>query len=124
MARQNRQTAQSHPPKKRCPEKYHTETQYYKGIPVTLIVYDEAHFAALRAKRFMLGTKGNQNVWIPNSYLDEAGRIRDGANLDWLFQRAYRENKFWYARIGINPNTWTPETPAPQSGRVLREAST
>ena len=91
------------------PGKYHTETQYYKGIPVTLIVYTEQHFAALRAKRFMLGPKGtSQNIWIPNSLLDERGKIRDGADLDWIFQRAYRENKFKYAGIDIDPYTWRP----------------
>lgn len=94
----------------RMPEKYCRETQYYKGIPLRLIVYTEAHFAALKAKRFMLGDpKHNQNIWIPNCYLDGTGRILPGANLDWAMQRAYRENKFRYARIPINPYTWQPE---------------
>lgn len=112
------------PERKRRPEKYCTETQYYKGVPVTLIVYEEAHFAALRAKRFMLGSRGGQNVWIPNKYLDDAGRILPDADLDWLFRRAHRENKFFYAGIDVNPQTWTPETPAPQSGHARKGAET
>lgn len=96
--------------RERIPEKYCTETQYYKGIALRLIVYTEKHFAALRAKRFMLGDpRRNQNIWIPNSYLDETGRILPNANLDWAMQRAYRENKFRYAQIPINPYTWQEE---------------
>ena len=95
----------------RRPERYCTGTQWYKGVPIRLIVHTEAHFAAQRAKRFMLGEHGNQNVWIPNSYLDDKGRILPGANLDWLFQRAYRENKFFYAGIAVNPFTWQHEEP-------------
>lgn len=94
----------------RRPEKYNGNTQYYKGIPVRLIIYTESHFAALRAKRFMLGGKtSTQNIWIPNAYLDETGTIKPGVNLDWLFQKAYRQNKFRYAGIAINPFTWQNE---------------
>lgn len=92
------------------PEKYCSGVQYYKGIPLTLIIYTERHFAALRAKRFMLGDpKYNQNIWIPNTYLDESGHIKEGFNLDWAMQKAYRENKFKYAHIAINPYTWREE---------------
>lgn len=103
---------------KQNPSRYCTETQFYKNIPVTLIVYTDAHFAALKAKRFMLGRSGNQNVWIPNKYLDPSGKILPGADLDWLFRRAYQENKFFYAGIGVNPYTWQQETPRPVSGRA------
>lgn len=93
--------------KKKKFEKYCQETQYYKGISLKLIVYTEQHFAALKAKRFMLGDpKYNQNLWIPNIYLDETGRIQPWANLDWAMQQAYRANKFRYAHININPYTW------------------
>lgn len=91
----------------RMREKYCTETQYYKGIPLKLIVYTEGHFARLDAKRFMLGDlKYNQNLWIPNAYLDETGRIQPWADLDWKMQQEYRKKKFFYARIPINPYTW------------------
>ena len=86
---------------------YNKTTQHYKGVPVTLIVYTEKHFAKLRAKRYMLGDpKYNQNIWIPNSCLLPDGTIRPDANLDWIFLRAHRERKFMYARIDIDPRTW------------------
>ena len=66
------------PERKRRPEKYCTETQYYKGVPVTLIVYEEAHFAALRAKRFMLGSRGGQK-WTPETPAPQSGHARKGA---------------------------------------------
>lgn len=57
------------------PEKYNTAWQYYRGIPIRLIVYSEQHFAALRAKRFLLGKSEKQNIWIPNSYLKPDGTL-------------------------------------------------
>lgn len=95
---------------KKKKREYCTGVQYYKGIPLTLIVYTEAHFAALKAKRFMLGdTKYNQNVWIPNAFLDETGRIQPWADIDFVMRQAYRQHKFEYARIKINPFTWKEE---------------
>ena len=76
-----------------------------------LIVYTEKHFAALRAKRYMLGRTGNQNIWIPNSYLLPDGTLDPAKNLDWVFQRAYRENKFQYAGINVSPYTWQAIAP-------------
>lgn len=85
---------------KRNEEKYCTETQNYKGIPLKLIVYTEKHFARLRAKRFMIGNpKYNQNLWIPNKHLDEKGRIRAGENIDYVISQAERQNKLKYANI-------------------------
>lgn len=84
----------------RQPDKYCTETQYYRDIPLTLIVYTEAHFRTLKAKRFMLGDpKYNQNVWIPNSCLDETGRLLPGVNIDFVLRQAKRQRKFEYAHI-------------------------
>lgn len=68
-------------------ERYNTETQFYRGIPIRLIVYTEEHFARLRAKRFMIGDS-NQNLWIPNSCLSEDGSILPHKNLDFVFRRA------------------------------------
>ena len=71
-------------------EKYHTDTQYYKGIPLRLIVYTEQHFSRLKAKRFLIGNS-NQNVWIPNSYLTDDGSILPNKNLDFVFRNAARK---------------------------------
>lgn len=71
-------------------EKYNTDTQYYKGIPLRLIVYTEQHFSRLKAKRFLIGTS-NQNVWIPNSCLADDGSILPNKNLDFVFRNAARK---------------------------------
>lgn len=86
---------------------YNNKTQYYKGIPIKLIVYTEKHFARLNAKRFMLGDpKANQNIWIPNAYLESNGTIKNGVNIDFIFKKAYCQKKFYYAHININPMLW------------------
>lgn len=87
--------------------RYNNQTQYYKDIPVKLIVYTDKHFARLKAKRFMLGDpKFNQNVWIPNCYLEPNGTIKANVNIDFVFKQAYQQNKFTCAHININPMLW------------------
>ena len=91
----------------RCPEKYNLQWQEYRGIPVKLILYDERHFAALRAKRFLLGKGTGQNLWIPNVYLEPDGTIKPGADLDWAFKKAFRQNKFTHPSLAaFNPLAW------------------
>lgn len=90
---------------KKLTHKYNTQTQYYKGIPITLIVYTEEHFARLKAKRFLLGNS-NQNIWIPNCYLEPNGSVKENVNIDFVFKRAYYQNKLKLANIDINPTLW------------------
>lgn len=86
---------------------YNTNVQYYKGVPIKLIVYTEKHFARLKAKRFLLGDpKARQNVWIPNVYLEPDGTIKNSVNIDFVFRKAYCQKKFYYAHIYINPMLW------------------
>lgn len=102
-ARQNRRRREE-----RRPDKYNLGVQYYRGIPLTLILYTEAHFAALRAKRFILGDpRYNQNLWIPNAYLEPNGTIKPGWNLDWVFLKAARQNKLRLAHVDVDPTSWT-----------------
>lgn len=62
-----------------------TATQYYKDIPLRLIVRKD--YRALKARRFTLnGT--NQNVWIPCQYLEVDGTIKPNVNIDFVFLRA------------------------------------
>lgn len=62
----------------------------YKNVPLRLIVYTENHFNKLKAKRFSInGT--NQNVWIPNCFLEPDGSIKNGVNIDFVFYRAERQ---------------------------------
>lgn len=75
-----------------------TNQQFYKGIPVKLIKRKD--YANRKAKRYIIGNS-NQNVWIPNKHLTEDGTIKDGENLDYIFNRARKENKLRYAGIEV-----------------------
>lgn len=83
-------------------EKYNTDTQYYKGIPLRLIVYTEEHFSRLKAKRFLIGNS-HQNIWIPNSCLTKNGTILPDKNLDFVFRNATRKLEL----AGV-PNPYLP----------------
>lgn len=86
---------------------YNNNIQYYKDVPIRLIVYTEKHFKRLKAKRFMLGDpKDNQNIWIPNCYLEPDGSLKNGVNIDFIFKKAYCQKKFYYAHINVNPMLW------------------
>ena len=87
--------------------KYNNNIQFYKGVPIRLIVYTDKHFARLNAKRFILGDmKSKQNVWIPNCYLEPDGTLKANINIDFIFKKAYQQGKFSYANININPMLW------------------
>lgn len=71
-------------------DKYNTDVQMYKNVPLKLIVYTESHFANLKAKRFTInGT--NQNLWIPNVYLEPDGTIKTNANIDFIIYKSARQ---------------------------------
>lgn len=62
----------------------------YKNVPLRLIVYTEGHFAKLKAKRFTInGT--NQNIWIPNAYLEADGTLKENINIDFIFYKSARQ---------------------------------
>lgn len=77
--------------------------QYYKGIPITQIRRVDYNFQ--KARRFLLG-KSNQNVWIPNCYLELDGTLKENINIDFVFKKAYIQKKLEYAKIDINPFDW------------------
>lgn len=79
---------------------YNTKIQYYKNIPLKLIVYKESHFARLKAKRFTIN-RTNQNVWIPNKFLTENGTILPNVNIDFVFYQA--KNQLAKAGITFQP---------------------
>ena len=72
-----------------------TAVQYYKGISITLINRD---YEGYNAKRYLLG-HSNQNVWIPNKYLQEDGTLKESSNLDFVFRKASIQNKLRYANL-------------------------
>jgi len=69
---------------------YNGALQMYKNVPLKLIVYTDKHFDALKAKRFTINNT-NQNVWIPNYYLEEDGTIKAGVNIDFIFYKSFRQ---------------------------------
>lgn len=67
---------------------YNTATQYYRGIPIALIVRKDYPYRA--AKRYTInGT--NQNVWIPNKHLAGDGTLLEGQDLDYVFRSRGRQ---------------------------------
>lgn len=44
----------------------------------------------------MYGT--NQNIWIPNCYLLEDGTIKNGVNLNWIFNKESAKHKIGLAK--------------------------
>ncbi len=71
-------------------KKYNTQTQYYKNVPLKLIVYTDSHFERLKAKRFNVNNT-TQNVWIPNQFLEPDGSIKENVNIDFVFYRSKRQ---------------------------------
>lgn len=65
-----------------------TELQQYKNIPLELI--HRGYPRDGKAKRFALnGT--NQNVWIPNVYLNADGSLKENINIDFVFKKSYNQ---------------------------------
>lgn len=78
------------------------ETQFYKGIPLNLI---NRNYSDALAKRFTINNT-NQNVWIPNMYLEADGTLVPGKNLDFVFDD---ESKLKKAGLEKNENnTYSP----------------
>lgn len=75
---------------KQVHKKYNTNIQYYKNVPLQLIVYTEQHFERLKAKRYTINNT-NQNVWIPNCYLESDGTIKPNVNIDFVFYKSKRQ---------------------------------
>ena len=71
-----------------------TDIQYYKDVPLRQIVRGDYH--VMNARRFTLNNT-NQNVWIPNRYLQEDGTLKPSINIDFVF-RGCRQ-KFYLAGI-------------------------
>lgn len=69
-------------------KKYNQETQYYRGLPLRLIVRKD--YYRMKAKRFIIN-ETNQNVWIPNVYLLDDGTIKDNVDLMFIFRKAKRK---------------------------------
>lgn len=85
--------------------KLNMQKQYYKGVELRLI---ERLYENKNAKRYLIGNpRYRQNVWIPNKHLLEDGTLKENEDIDYVFRRAYYQKKFEYAKIDINPFTWS-----------------
>lgn len=62
--------------------------QYYGNVKLNVI--DGHHNRG--AKRFRLNDT-NQNIWIPNCYLEEDYTIKSWANLDFIFNKRDTKHK-------------------------------
>ena len=57
--------------------------QQYKHIPLRLL--QRTDYAKKKAKHFSINDT-TESTWIPNVYLTPEGQIRDGVDLDFVFQ--------------------------------------
>lgn len=81
-------------------QNYNFAVQFYKGVPISLMDYSAEYYATRSAKRFHLGDKRyGQNIWIPNTYLEQDGTLKQGVNIDFVFRKAYQQRKFQYAQL-------------------------
>lgn len=69
---------------------FNKQIQYYKRIPLRLIQRHD--YEEKGARRFAINYT-NQNVWIPNQYLDCNGTILPNVNLDFIFFNKQGEHK-------------------------------
>lgn len=81
---------------------YNREVQWFRNVPLKLIVYTEKHFSVLKAKRFMIHGS-TQNLWIPNKFLTENGTIRDPEKIAWIFSNKTTQHKLELAGIKLDP---------------------
>lgn len=65
-----------------------TELQYYRGLPLRLIARKD--YKSRQAKRYVINDT-NQNIWIPNVYLEADGTIKEGIDIMFIFKRAKRK---------------------------------
>lgn len=68
--------------------KLNTEMQNYRGLPLRLI--DRKDYKHMKAKRYTINNT-NQNVWIPNQYLEEDGTIKNGADIMFVFRKSKKQ---------------------------------
>lgn len=67
---------------------YNTDIQYYRGLPLRLI--ERKDYKDKKAKRYVINNT-NQNIWIPNQYLEEDGTIKEGVDIMFIFRGAKRK---------------------------------
>lgn len=65
------------------------EKQYYKNIELKLMGLGQITNKAARFRLF----NTNQNIWIPTKHLDETFTIKEGENLDYIFNSKDVVNK-------------------------------
>ena len=105
--------------KAKLAEKYNTDTQYYKGIPVELIVRED--YGCYKAKRFKINGS-NQNVWIPNCHLEDDGTIKANANIDFVFRKSVNQlNKAGITQAIIGIKRKMPEADVPNLKSTMKK---
>ena len=65
-----------------------TKMQYYRGLPLKLI--DRKDYKNRKAKRYSINNT-NQNIWIPNVYLESDGTIKENVDIMFIFRKAKRQ---------------------------------
>jgi len=52
------------------------------------------NYNGYKAKRFVFPCT-NQNIWIPNIYLEKDGTLKENANIDFIFRKSTRKIEIW-----------------------------
>jgi len=105
--------------KAKLAKKYNTSVQYYKGIPVELIIRED--YGCYKAKRFKINGS-NQNVWIPNCYLENDGTIKENVNIDFVFRKSVNQlNKAGITQAIIGIKRKTPEADVPNLKSTMQK---
>ena len=75
-------------------------TQYYKGIPLQQI---DRGYGQAKARRYTVNNT-NQNIWIPLTYVEPNGTLKENIDIDWVLVKERRtlEKAGVLINIGIN----------------------
>lgn len=78
--------------------KYNYSVQRFAGVDLRLI---NRNYRNYNAKRYLINNS-NQNIWIPNCYLEEDGTIKGSADLSFIFNKPSTKRKIELSKIGNN----------------------
>lgn len=78
-------------------------------------------YGCYKAKRFKINGS-NQNVWIPNCYLEDDGTIKANMNIDFVFRKSVNQlNKAGITQAIIGIKRKMPEADVPNLKSTMQK---
>ena len=78
-------------------------------------------YGCYKAKRFKINSS-NQNVWIPNCYLEDDGTIKANVNIDFVFRKSVNQlNKAGITQAIIGIKRKMPEVEVPNLESTMQK---